>query len=142
MKTTTAFRALGIGAVCGLRTMTGPASVLSASKNGWARVLPLLALGELIADKLPNIPSRTMPPALAARAVSGGLCGWFLATADGESGPFGAALGVAGAVAGTFLGSSYRAAAAKAHIPDLIPALFEDAVAGTAGLALARRSSG
>ena len=142
MKTTTAFTSLGIGAVCGLRTMTGPASVLQASKNGWARVLPLLAVGELIADKLPNIPSRTSPPALAARAVSGAICGWLLATADRESGPLGATLGIAGAVAGSYLGSAYRAAAAKAHIPDLIPALFEDAVAGTAGLALARRSSG
>ncbi len=57
-------RALGIGAVSGLRSMTGPALTRIRAGGAPALVLPLLALGELVVDKLPGVPPRTAPPAL------------------------------------------------------------------------------
>src|SRR5690348_12952192 len=59
-----------LGAVCGVRTFTGPAALaLRGRVDGTpARVgLTLAAAGEAIGDKLPLVPSRTAPPALAAR---------------------------------------------------------------------------
>lgn len=140
MKTATAFRALGIGAVSGLRTMTGPAAALAGNKQLWARVLPLLAVGEFVADKLPGTPSRTRPPLLAGRALAGGVSGWIITDAEGEDARVGALLGIAGAIAASYLGAAYRGAAKKAHIPDLVPALFEDAVAIGGGLAFGKPS--
>ena len=67
--------AFGIGLVTGLRSMTGPALVCWAAHLGWLSLegsrlvfmestlatygFSTLALGELVADKLPFIPNRT-----------------------------------------------------------------------------------
>src|SRR4051812_17621689 len=108
-----------IGAVAGLRTMTAPAAGSWAAWSGrpdlrdsWLAflahpisqwVLPLLAAGELVADKLPTTPSRKVPPSFAARIVSGALVG--AAFGQAGLGTFaGAALGVIGAVVGTLGG--------------------------------------
>src|SRR5947209_19891065 len=79
--------AAGIGAVSGLRSMSGPAIVAeAASRNivrlkktplAWlasdraARISAVLAVGEMVADKLPIIPDRIKPPSLAWRAAAG-----------------------------------------------------------------------
>jgi len=41
--------------------------------DGFNTALKIAAVGELIADKLPFVPARTMPAGLAARIISGGL---------------------------------------------------------------------
>src|SRR6202451_2103422 len=69
-------REAAIGAVCGLRTFTGPA-ILAGPAN--RDILVLLALGELIADKLPFMPNRTSAPGLAARFIAGAICGMAIA---------------------------------------------------------------
>ena len=38
-------------------------------------ILSVLAIVELIADKLPKTPSRKAPPGFAARLATGALCG-------------------------------------------------------------------
>ena len=38
-------------------------------------IFSVLAIGELISDKLPNTPSRKAPPGFIARIVTGGLSG-------------------------------------------------------------------
>src|SRR5579871_5223273 len=79
-----------MGAVCGLRAFMGPALTAGAanrkvlnlkktplewlSTDQTATTMVLLAAGELIADKLPFMPSRTRTPSLAARFLSGALC--------------------------------------------------------------------
>src|SRR5271170_5123529 len=80
-----------MGCVCGLRSMTGPAIVcwaahlgrinLDGSKLAFLHhpvslvIFTLAAVGELIADKLPFIPRRTMVGPLAVRVICGAVCG-------------------------------------------------------------------
>ena len=88
-----------IGAVTGLRTLA-PAAVISwAAHLGWLNlqgtwlaflraavtpyILSILALGELITDKLPRTPSRKIPMQFGARIVMGALSGAALAASDG-----------------------------------------------------------
>ena len=74
-----------IGVVAGLRSMTAPAAVSWGARLGWLHVentwlaflgsaitpyiLSVLAIGELINDKLPKTPSRKAPVPFAARVV-------------------------------------------------------------------------
>src|SRR6476661_1543547 len=111
-----------IGFFGGLRALTAPAATAWAVHLGWLKlqgplalmgsipsvaIFTLLAVVELVADKLPKTPSRTAPPGLIARIIMGGLTGACVA-AGGAQGIFlGILLGVAGGVAGCFLG--YRA---------------------------------
>src|ERR1035438_1931380 len=93
-----------LGSVDGLRSLTAPALVCWAAHLGWLHlvgtrlafinhrstliVFTLLAIVELIADKLPNTPARTAPLGLIARILLGGACGLGLATSGGTSLPF------------------------------------------------------
>jgi uncharacterized membrane protein len=96
-------------------------------------IFSLLAIGELIADKLPTIPRRTAPAPLMARFITGGLCGACLCAAAAKSLVVGTLLGGVGAVVGAFLGYGIRRRL-DLYIKDLLVALCEDAVA--IGLAL------
>jgi len=137
--------ALLIGMVAGLRSMTAPAVVSWAARLGWLHlentwlaflgfaatpyILSVLAIGELIADKLPKTPSRKAPLGFISRILTGGLCGAaFGATSHSLIGGFLA--GVLGAVTGTLGGYDFRVRLARAiGGKDLPIALLEDAVA-------------
>ena len=111
--------------------MTAPAAVsLALRKRGPAIVFTAMALGELIADKLPGIPSRKSPGPFAWRVVVGGFCGRALCAAAGESQAVGFVLGALGGVAGTLGGYEARTRLVRAlEVPDYVVALAEDAVA-------------
>jgi uncharacterized membrane protein len=95
----------------------------------------VLAIGELIADKLPTMAKRTAPAPLIARIITGGLCGACLCAATGKLLAAGALLGGIGGVAGAFLGYDIRRRLVNdAHIKDSVVAVCEDVVA--VGLAL------
>jgi len=96
-------------------------------------IFSILAIGELIADKLPTIPRRTAPAPLMARLITGGLCGACLCAAAAKSLVVGTLLGGVGAVVGAFLGYGIRRRL-DWYIKNLLVALCEDAVA--IGLAL------
>jgi uncharacterized membrane protein len=80
-----------IGVVAGLRSMTAPAAVSWAARLGWLHLentwlaflgfaatpyaVSVLAIGELITDKLPKTPSRKAPVPFIGRIVIGALCG-------------------------------------------------------------------
>jgi uncharacterized membrane protein len=96
-------------------------------------ILSVLAIGELIADKLPMMQKRTAPVPLMARVVTAGLCGACLCVTVGKSLLAGTLLGGIGGVIGAFLGYSIRRRL-DLHIKDLVVAVCEDAVA--IGLAL------
>jgi len=105
--------------------MTGPALVCWAAHLGWLNLedsrlvfmestlatygFSALALGELVADKLPFIPNRTSPGPLFGRVVLGALSGSALCAATGFSLAAGAILGAAGGAAGAFAGFQARA---------------------------------
>ena len=93
-------------------------------------VLTLLAVIELIADKLPKTPARTAPPGLIARIVLGCLCGVALATSAGGNLLVPAMVTVVGVLIGTFVGYKTRhTLVLRAHVPDFAVALAEDVIA-------------
>ncbi len=137
--------ALLIGVFTGLRSMTPLAAVSWAAKLGWLHlentwlaflgysatpyILCVLAIGELIADKLPKTPSRKSPPGFGGRIVSGALSGAALGAASGEL-IGGLLAGVVGAIAGTFGGYEFRSRLVKATGGNDLPiALLEDVIA-------------
>jgi uncharacterized membrane protein len=142
-----------IGCVCGLRSMVAPAVVAWGAHLGWLHldgswpaflankisltIFSLFAVGELIADKLPFIPRRTLPGPLGVRIVFGALCGAALSLSAGTSLILGAILGALGGIAGAFAGYNYRRLLSRgARLPDLLIALLEDLVAVGGGLLL------
>jgi uncharacterized membrane protein len=134
-----------IGVIAGLRSMTAPAAVSWAARFGWLHlentwlaflgfaatpyILSLLAIGELVADKLPKTPSRKAAVPFTGRILSGALSGAALgATNDALMG--GLLAGVLGAVAGTLGGYEFRARLVRAIGGNDLPiALLEDAIA-------------
>jgi uncharacterized membrane protein len=133
----------GVGLIAGLRSVSAPAAV-SAALSGenvfaarLAPILRLLALGEMVADKLPFMPPRTAPFVLAGRALLGAGAGAALAAARRRSWLAGALLAGLAAVASSYAGLALRSAAAeRLGLPDQLVALAEDAVVVTAGRAL------
>ena len=147
-----------IGVTVGLRSLTAPAVLAWAAHLGWidlqrsplafmgspitVAIFTVLAIGELIADKLPSTPGRTRPPGLIARIVMGVLSGGVVAAAGLHSIALGAGLGVAGGLAGTFAGYEARTRLVKAlKAPDILIACLEDTVAIGAALLIATRFS-
>jgi len=98
-------------------------------------VITLLALAELIADKVPNTPARTVPPGLIARIFFGAFCGIAVATSAGGSLLAAAVVGETGALAGTFASYNIRHnLVIRKHLPDFAVALAEDFIAIVGGL--------
>lgn len=129
-------RSFGIGLTCGLRSMTGPAVVRWRARDPIRLAFAGLAAGELIADKLPATPPRTIPPALIFRAISGGFAGYSVARSLGAGGRGGALAGAAGAVLGAYAGMALRTRlVAASGLPDPLVALAEDAVAVSGAIA-------
>jgi len=134
-----------IGLFAGLRSLTPPAAVAWAVYLGWLKlarplsiigslpaviILSLLAITELIIDKLPNTPNRTAPPGLIARIVTGGLTGACVSLGGGKSAFVGAGLGLFGGIVGCFAGYHARARLVRfLRQPDFNVALLEDLVA-------------
>ena len=134
-----------IGLFAGLRSLTPPAAVAWAVHLGWLRltrplaligslpaviILSLLAVTEIIMDKLPSTPSRTAPPGLIARIVTGALTGACVSLGGGKTALVGAGLGLLGGIVGCFGGYQARARLVKSlRVPDFYVAMIEDLVA-------------
>jgi uncharacterized membrane protein len=138
--------AIGIGIVAGLRSLTAPAIVSWGAHLGWINlhdsplsfmgsaiavgIFTLLAIVELVADKLPNTPARTASVGLIARIIMGGLCGACLYAAGAASPIPGAVFGIIGALIGTFAGYHIRRAlVSKLNVKDILIAVPEDIIA-------------
>ena len=133
-----------LGVVCGLRSMVGLAAASWAARRQqvplegtWLAFLgfrftpyitSLLAVGEIINDKLPKTPSRLVPPQFAGRVVMGALTGSAIGLSQQHL-IIGALAGIAGSVVGTLGGAKARAFAAKVFGRDLPAALLEDVIA-------------
>jgi uncharacterized membrane protein len=133
-----------IGLFGGLRALTAPAVTAWAVHLGWLKIegpltligsLPsvviftLLAVVELVADKLPQTPSRTAPPGLIARILMGSLTGACVAAGGAQGAVLGAILGIVGGIVGCFGGYQARTWLVKAlGTRDIYVALVEDLV--------------
>jgi uncharacterized membrane protein len=145
-----------IGIMAGFRSLVTPAVVAWAATLKWINlqdtalsfmgttwavgIFTVLALVELIADKLPSTPARTSAVQLSARLVTGGLSGACLAVAGGLTLWPGALVGAIGTIAGAFGGYRLRASLVRAlRVPDFVLAVTEDLVTIGLGLLLVSR---
>jgi uncharacterized membrane protein len=144
--------ALLIGVVAGLRSLTAPAVVAWAAFLGWINlhstwaswmanvitvvILTILAVAELVTDKLPKTPARTSPPGFGARLATGAFSGAVIGAAWHYTfSSLGA--GIIGAVVGTLGGyHARRGLVAAVRGRDLPIALLEDGVAILGGFAI------
>jgi uncharacterized membrane protein len=137
-----------IGGATGLRSLTGTAVVTIVVQRGWPHlgwlhlggtglnfltkpaamyVFVVLAIGELIADKLSFTPPRIQAGPLALRFLLGALCGSALAVAAGIAWFFPAAIGGISAIVGAYAGYWLRRGITSRGVKDLPIALLEDA---------------
>jgi uncharacterized membrane protein len=90
----------------------------------------LAAVGEVIADKTPYVPSRIEPAPLAGRIAAGGVAGALFAKGNGKSLVPGAILGALASAGGSFAGYAYRTKIGpKTGLPDPLVAIVEDGAA-------------
>ncbi len=142
-----------LGAVSGMRSMAAPAIVsrLASSgllpidesqidflnKSATAKTTAVLAVGEMIADKLPFIPNRTDALPLITRAISGAMSGAAFSNGKKRSALFGALCGMAAAIGATYGAFKLRQMAKeRLEIPDTVVAVAEDALVAAAGYLL------
>ena len=106
-----------VGTAFGLRALIGLAAVSWAAHFGilplshtWLAflgytftpyILTLMAIGELVNDKLPKTPSQLAPPGFITRIVTSALCGLAIGL-SGNRMITGLVAGILGTVAGTF----------------------------------------
>lgn len=128
--------ALLLGLAVGLRTFSAPAAL--ALRGGPLSVpegvVLAAAAGELVADKLPSMPSRLGRRGLSGRLLSSSISGQLVA------GPAGAICGAGAALASAVAGHTMRA-----RSPGWVTAVCEDALAialALAGATRARRAKG
>lgn len=149
-----------MGVAAGMRSMASPAIVTQLAKSGLipsgqtamsffnrpatAKTMAVLALGEMVADKLPFMPKRTEAPALVTRAISGAVSGAAICSSKKRSAIAGALLGAVGAVGATYGAYQLRKwAGERFEVPDAVIAIAEDAlVAGCGMLVLSSMRSG
>jgi uncharacterized membrane protein len=144
-----------MGIIAGLRSLTAPAVICWATYFGWLDlgqsrlsflgkpvtlgIVSLLALGELIADKLPMTPNRTSPGPLLGRIATAAFAATAIAIAARQSAVMVSVVGMIGALGGTFGGYFARSSLVKRYgIPDFAIALTEDLVAVGGAFCLVR----
>lgn len=149
--------ALAIGVVTGMRSMLAPTLVSRALARRHApaaldepartlasprtrHLLMPLAAGELLGDKLPFAPDRTIPPSMAFRAVSGAVSAAALAGASRQPVLLPAVIGAAAACVAARVGLGLRQRYRTSALSNAALGLTEDSLAfaiGNAGLHLA-----
>ena len=147
-------KTLGLGVVAGMRSMSAPALLSRAMRQGRVEnladtrfapllsskvfsVFYLLAAGEMVADKSAGIPSRISPPALLGRAASGALVGAALFVSGEHRGISGAAVGTLATIAAAYASYYARSGAGEAlGVPDQMLGHLEDGIVLFGGLRL------
>lgn len=150
----TALKAATLGAVSGLRSMAAPALLARSAKHGdvplsgtpfgalagFAPLLQLLMIGEMVADKAPVSPSRNLTPSFAFRTLSGALVGAALFAAEGRRASAGAPLGAVSAALASIYGERLRLQGnRRLGIPNVVLGHLEDGVALLVSTRLLRR---
>ncbi len=147
-----------LGTLTGMRSMAAPVVLGQLSRDGaldnvtnglalvtrprFASVAQVLAVGELVADKLPLAPNRTAVGPLLGRAFTGGISGAVLCSAKKRSPWVGALIGAAAAVGAAYAAFELRKRAGHAlHVSDTLIALAEDALVVSLGTAVASHFS-
>lgn len=141
-----------LGAISGMRSMSGLALTSRYLSNSpdhqagnrfldllnekrTANVLTFLAIGEMIGDKLPNIPNRVAKGPLLGRGLLGGIAGAALYDHAGKSALLGGFVARTAAVISTFISYKLRQKVAEeSHFPDPMIGVVEDLIVYLAGV--------
>jgi len=99
MDRSTLGRTVALGAITGMRTTAGAATLAYEHGGTVGKLFALLAAGEMIADKLPFVGDRIDPGPLAGRALMGAAVGAAVAYEDHDNLVVGGLIGAATAVA-------------------------------------------
>lgn len=152
--------ALAIGVVTGMRSMLAPTMVSRAladrddideadqpartlASHRTQQLLMPLAAGELLGDKMPFAPDRTIPPSMLVRAFSGGVSAAALAGARRESILLPALIGATAALVSAKIGIGLRKRyGSSGGLLNAALGLSEDALALAIGSAGLRRALG
>ncbi len=156
----TYLQAAALGVVAGMRSATASATVASYVHQRRSRILAspelaqsplrylasplagnalsLIALGEMVIDKLPFVPKRTAVPSLAARALSGGVAGAVVALMYRGSPLLAGLIGALSATGATY-GAYYlrQQLTENTAVPDAVVGGLEDLLVIGAGYYLA-----
>jgi uncharacterized membrane protein len=147
-------KALSLGVVAGLRSMTPPALLARSINRGdlplsgtpfavvgrLSPLLQVLMVGEMVADKAPFAPSRNLAPSLIFRTLSGALVGAAIFASEGQRAAEGAPLGAVAAVLGSAYGERLRVQGRrKLGVPNVVLGHLEDGMALLTGTRLLQR---
>lgn len=139
MNPTTVSDIVTLGAITGLRSMSGPATLAARGEGPLKPLLATLAVGEMLADKTSVVGNRTAPIPLAGRAIIGALLGSIVARGAGSSVVKGAIIGSGTAVLAAHLAYFLRT---RSPFPNALSGVLEDAIVITTGAWSAARWSG
>ena len=131
-------RILAIGAITGMRSMAGAATL--ARHGGLLKgATALMAAGEMAVDKTSFVGNRTDALPLAGRTAMGALLGALIARDRHDGVVFGALLGAATAVAAAHLAYQLRI---RMPLAAVAGGLLEDAIVVGAGALYAKQDDG
>jgi uncharacterized membrane protein len=116
---------LRLGTITGMRSMAGPAALSLRTSSSYKHVIPLLAVGEMMADKTSLVGDRIDPLPLGGRAVMGALVGGIVARDHGGSTIAGGLIGAMTAVLAAHLAYRIRT---RMPVSTTVGGLMEDAV--------------
>ncbi|MCC9165487.1 DUF4126 family protein [Pontibacter harenae] len=152
------WKALGLGAVAGMRSLTAPAILshqLSLAPAGGlqnsplkylqkgpvATGLKLLAASEMAGDKLPDVPDRITLAPILFRTAAGSAVGAAVFIANQDRAVTGAVLGGLAAIAATY-GSFYlrRFLNRNVKLPNVLSGAVEDAITIGSGIVVTKFS--
>ena len=106
---TTLFRdAVALGAITGMRSMAGPATLTIGHGMFPTRVATLLAAAEMVVDKTPLVGARTDALPLVGRAVMGAIAGVVVAHERRGNRLLAGAIAAAASIAAAHLASRIR----------------------------------
>ena len=150
------FKIISVGTLAGLRSASAPAiashmlaqhrskkltgtSFDFMQSKTVATALKLVAIGELIVDKLPGTPNRIKPFLLTGRCISGAFTGAVIYKAGGGKATTGALIGGIAAFTSTFASFYLRGGISKImHTADPLVGAIEDTFVVGAGISLSK----
>lgn len=125
MKASTLHQTIALGALTGMRSMSGPAVLALRHGGALKAIVSLLAAGEMAADKTAVVGDRIDPIPLGGRALMGAVVGGVIAREDGASLLAGSLVGATVAVIAAHLAYRLRT---RLPMSSAAGGLLEDAV--------------
>ncbi len=123
-------RAMRLAVVSGLRSTFGVALMEAAYDRPNRKAWALAAMGEMVVDKIPFVPSRASLPVMIPRAVAGGYVAKQVMAREGVEDPWAAPMGAAVAAGVAALAPRIRGCSATVlGVPGPLLGLVEDYIA-------------